>query len=84
MEAAVKFEVAVLEEDLRVQEAYDELVLPLDPTAELHTRADRSTLELRRIIADLVREAGVEGDQPAPSAASGLSENRSNRSAASR
>ena len=44
-----------LREDLRIQEAYHELVLPLDPTAEVHTRADRATLELRRILADLVR-----------------------------
>jgi phenylpropionate dioxygenase-like ring-hydroxylating dioxygenase large terminal subunit len=54
MAAAVKFEVEVLAEDLIVQEAYDDLVLPLDPAAELHTRADRSTLELRRLLSDLV------------------------------
>jgi vanillate O-demethylase monooxygenase subunit len=57
MEEAVAFEVDVLREDLRVQEAYDELVLPLDPTAEVHTRADRTTLELRRVLADLVAAA---------------------------
>ena len=61
MAAAIKFEVAVLEEDLRVQEAFDELVLPLDQTMEIHTRSDRSTLELRRLLADLV----VAADQPA-------------------
>jgi vanillate O-demethylase monooxygenase subunit len=54
MDEAVAFEVAVLREDLRIQEAYHELVLPLDPTAEVHTRADRATLELRRVLADLV------------------------------
>ncbi len=54
MADAVEFEVAVSREDLRVQEAYHELVLPLDPTAEVHTRADRATLELRRLLADLV------------------------------
>jgi hypothetical protein len=59
MTEAVDFEVAVLREDLRVQEAYDELVLPLSPTAEVHTRADRTTLELRRVLSDLV--AAVEG-----------------------
>ncbi|MHB1777135.1 MAG: Rieske 2Fe-2S domain-containing protein [Acidimicrobiales bacterium] len=57
MAAAIEFEVAVLEEDLVVQQAYDELVLPLDPTIELHTRADRATLELRRVLADLVDAA---------------------------
>jgi phenylpropionate dioxygenase-like ring-hydroxylating dioxygenase large terminal subunit len=57
MAKAVKFEVEVIGEDLRIQEAYDDLVLPLDPTTELHTRSDRSTLELRRLLADLVAEA---------------------------
>jgi vanillate O-demethylase monooxygenase subunit len=51
---AVDFEVAVLREDLAIQEAFDNLVLPLAPTAEVHTRADRTTLELRRVLADLV------------------------------
>ena len=57
MAEAVEFEVAVLREDLRVQEAYHDLVLPLDPRAEVHTRADRTTLELRRVLADLVTVA---------------------------
>ena len=54
MREAVDFEVAVLREDLVIQEAFDELVLPLTPTAEVHTRADRTTLELRRVLSDLV------------------------------
>jgi phenylpropionate dioxygenase-like ring-hydroxylating dioxygenase large terminal subunit len=57
MADAVAFEVRVLEEDLAVQQAYDQPGLPLDPTAELHTRADRSTLELRRLLGDLVAAA---------------------------
>ena len=57
MVAAVKFEIEVLEEDLRIQEAFDDLVLPLDQTIEIHTRSDRSTLELRRLLADLVTAA---------------------------
>jgi phenylpropionate dioxygenase-like ring-hydroxylating dioxygenase large terminal subunit len=57
MREAVEFELAVLREDLRVQEAYHELVLPLDVRAEVHTRADRSTLELRRVLSDLVDAA---------------------------
>jgi len=61
MAEAVAFEQAVLAEDLVVQEAYDELVLRLDPTVELHTRADRTTVELRRILADLVTAAGSAG-----------------------
>jgi len=59
MAEAVEFEVAVLREDLRIQESFHELALPLDPTAEVHTRADRTTLELRRVLSDLV--AAVEG-----------------------
>jgi phenylpropionate dioxygenase-like ring-hydroxylating dioxygenase large terminal subunit len=54
MGEAIDFEVAVVEEDLRLQSRYDILELPLDVTAEIHTRADRSTLELRRVLADLV------------------------------
>jgi len=52
--AAVAFELSVVEEDLALQENYLDLALPLDLTVELHTRADRSTLEMRRILADLV------------------------------
>jgi phenylpropionate dioxygenase-like ring-hydroxylating dioxygenase large terminal subunit len=55
MAEAVAFEVAILREDLVVQESFDDLVLPLDLTAELHTRADRTTVELRRVLRDLVR-----------------------------
>jgi hypothetical protein len=47
----------VLREDLRVQEADDVLVLPLTPTAEVHSRADRTTLERRRVLSDLVAMA---------------------------
>jgi vanillate O-demethylase monooxygenase subunit len=57
MKEAVDFEVAILLEDLRIQEAFHELVLPLTPTAEVHTRADRTTLELRRVLSDLVTVA---------------------------
>jgi hypothetical protein len=67
MAEAVEFEVAVLREDLRIQEAFHELVLPLEPTAEVHTRADRTTLELRRVLADLVpRWRGAVDDVSAP------------------
>lgn len=57
MAEAVAFEVAVLEEDLRIQSAFRERRLPLDLTEELHTKADRTTVELRRILADLVAAA---------------------------
>lgn len=53
----VAFEAKVLDEDLALQERFVELGLPLDPTAEVHVRADRPGVELRRILADLVRAA---------------------------
>jgi phenylpropionate dioxygenase-like ring-hydroxylating dioxygenase large terminal subunit len=58
MAEAIDFEVAVLREDLVIQAAFHELVLPLAPTAEVHTRADRTTLELRRVLRELVGAAG--------------------------
>ena len=65
MAEAVDFELAVLREDLLIQEAFDELVLPLERTAEVHTRADRTTLELRRVLSDLVSTAaGAAGRVP--------------------
>ncbi len=51
---AVAFEVKVVQEDLALQDTFDVRGFPLDPTAEVHTRADRSTLELRRMLAELV------------------------------
>ncbi|MFZ1063170.1 MAG: aromatic ring-hydroxylating dioxygenase subunit alpha [Acidimicrobiales bacterium] len=54
MKEAIDFEVAVVNEDLFIQSRYDVLELPLDITAELHTRADKTTIELRRILNDFV------------------------------
>jgi vanillate O-demethylase monooxygenase subunit len=54
---ALVFERRILDEDLVVQEAYVDRRLPLDLTTEVHVRADRVTVELRRILADLVRPA---------------------------
>lgn len=54
MAEAVAFEVAVVNEDLALQSRYETLSLPLDVTEELHTRADKTTLELRRILSDFV------------------------------
>ena len=70
MAEAVAFEQAVLAEDLVVQEAYDDLSVPLDLTVELHTRADRTTVELRRVLADLVA-AAAPGNPGAPATSSG-------------
>lgn len=57
--AAVAFEEGVVSEDLDLQRRFIDLTLPLDLTSEVHTRADRATVELRRILADLVAPAGV-------------------------
>ncbi|MDA8266684.1 MAG: aromatic ring-hydroxylating dioxygenase subunit alpha [Actinomycetota bacterium] len=54
---AIAFEQRVLNEDLVVQSRYDELSLPLDLRTEVHTRADRNTMELRRVLAELVLAA---------------------------
>jgi vanillate O-demethylase monooxygenase subunit len=54
----VAFEYRVVGEDLALQERFDELALPLDPTTECHVRADRPALEYRRLLADLVRAGG--------------------------
>jgi phenylpropionate dioxygenase-like ring-hydroxylating dioxygenase large terminal subunit len=54
MAEAVSFERKILDEDLRLQERYVERRLPLDLTEEVHVKADRMTIELRRILAELV------------------------------
>ena len=60
MRDAIAFEVAVVEEDLRIQSRYERLEMPLDVSCEVHTRADRTTLELRRVLADFVEKANAE------------------------
>jgi len=62
MDDCVAYETKILGEDLWIQEQYPDLRFPLDPTAEVHTRADRTGVELRRILADFVRA----GSEPAP------------------
>ena len=56
MAEAVDYEVAVVEEDLRVQSRYHRLELPLDLTDEIHVKADKTTIELRRILRDLIAD----------------------------
>ena len=60
MEEAIGFEMAVIAEDLRIQSRYERLSMPLDVTSEVHTRADRTTVELRRILNDFVQKADAE------------------------
>jgi len=54
----VAFERKVVDEDLGLQERYRDKRLPLDVTAEVHVKADRMTIELRRILAELVAPTG--------------------------
>jgi vanillate O-demethylase monooxygenase subunit len=55
MAEAVAFEQAVIDEDLRIQSRYHELELPLGPTEEVHVKADKTTIELRRILAEFLQ-----------------------------
>jgi phenylpropionate dioxygenase-like ring-hydroxylating dioxygenase large terminal subunit len=57
MKESLAFEQAVLDEDLALQARYDVKELPLDLHDEFHTRADRITVELRRVLRDLVEAA---------------------------
>ncbi len=57
MKEAIAFEVAVVEEDLRIQSRYERLEIPLVMTTELHTRADKTTVELRRVLDEFVELA---------------------------
>jgi vanillate O-demethylase monooxygenase subunit len=57
MREAIAFEMAVVSEDLQLQSRYGDLSLPLDITSELHTRADKTTVELRRVLIDFVDAA---------------------------
>jgi phenylpropionate dioxygenase-like ring-hydroxylating dioxygenase large terminal subunit len=50
----LKFEYQVIAEDLDLQARFDDLHLPLDPGAEVHTRADRASIEFRRILRDVL------------------------------
>lgn len=65
---AIDFEVAVVEEDLALQSRYHDLTLPLDLTSEVHVRADKTTVELRRILGDLLDavSAVASANDPAP------------------
>src|SRR5579872_3348550 len=54
-ESAAKYEMSIFEEDLDLQQrALSGLEFPLDPAAELHTRADRISVEFRRVLASAV------------------------------
>ncbi len=56
---AIDFEVAVVLEDLALQSRFHDLALPLDMTTEVHVKADKTTVELRRILRDVLDAAAV-------------------------
>ena len=61
-DSAAKYEMTIFEEDLDLQRrALSGLEFPLDPAAELHTRADRVSVEFRRVLASAV---GAPAAQP--------------------
>lgn len=57
VEDTIAFQVAVATEDKVLLERLITKATPLDVQAEVHTRADRITLEMRRVLIDLVAAA---------------------------
>lgn len=57
-DSAIEYEMSIFAEDLDLQRsALSGLEFPLDPAAELHTRADRISVEFRRVLAEAVKAA---------------------------
>ena len=55
--STAKYEMSIFEEDLDLQRrALSGLEFPLDVAAELHTRADRISVEFRRVLAAAVSD----------------------------
>ncbi|HEX4982099.1 MAG TPA: hypothetical protein VFV63_10395 [Ilumatobacteraceae bacterium] len=54
IEEAVAFQLSVAAEDRAMLEKLRTTATPLDLSAEVHTRADRGTVEMRKVLADLV------------------------------
>jgi phenylpropionate dioxygenase-like ring-hydroxylating dioxygenase large terminal subunit len=54
MAACLADEDQISSEDLLLQEHFPDKSIPLDLTTEVHVRADRAGIELRRILGDLV------------------------------
>jgi phenylpropionate dioxygenase-like ring-hydroxylating dioxygenase large terminal subunit len=65
LDVRVGFEERVIAEDLRLQRLFEDLRLPLDPTVELHTKADRLSLQCRQVLRELLVGASpVEATKP--------------------
>jgi phenylpropionate dioxygenase-like ring-hydroxylating dioxygenase large terminal subunit len=54
LDERVAFEERVIGEDLRLQRGFEDLRLPLDPAAEVHTKADRLSLQVRQLLRELL------------------------------
>jgi len=85
-EAMIAYEQKILDEDLALQTQFDDLSLPLELNAEIHTRADKNTVELRRVLGDLVAKAatGNQGASLPRSASSGAAGGRAQPAGGSR
>jgi phenylpropionate dioxygenase-like ring-hydroxylating dioxygenase large terminal subunit len=59
LDERMEFEEQVVGEDVALQLLFDDLRLPLDPSAELHTKADRYSLVCRELIRRLLDEVIV-------------------------
>ncbi|QXC61066.1 Rieske 2Fe-2S domain-containing protein [Aquihabitans sp. G128] len=59
LDERLAFEEQVVAEDLHLQRLFHDLRLPLDPAAELHTKADRYSLTCRHLLRDLLAEAAA-------------------------
>jgi phenylpropionate dioxygenase-like ring-hydroxylating dioxygenase large terminal subunit len=62
VDETVAFQLAVAEEDRRLLERIRVKATPLELTAEVHTRADRITLEMRRVLRDFVAQSEATSD----------------------
>ncbi len=56
LDERMEFEERVVGEDVALQRLFDDLRLPLDPSAELHTKADRYSLVCRDLIRRVLAE----------------------------
>ena len=54
LDARLAFERQVVAEDMALQDRFATTELPLDPTAEVHTRADKAALTMRRILLEVL------------------------------
>ena len=61
MAGAIEYQEQVMAEDLVVQERYLPKEMPLELSTQVHTRADRITVELRRALAELLAGGVLNG-----------------------